>query len=149
MEEERNFTHNRLSRFEAILITAIMIMAVFFIVLALEWPKHSVEHRDDALWANTALSAATVNSNNGTGCVVNGCPGGDCEHRYTRDGVTGTVGYFDPSSNTIVADKPAGYNEERTIRLNGDMYRGPLKSMVLEVRAHDGEVTERWVDAEQ
>lgn len=136
----------KISRFEAILITAIILMAAFFIGLALIWPSHSAAHRDDALWANTALSVGIINSDNGQDCVVNECPhGGLCTHHT----VNGYVGYFDPSTNTIAGEKPAGYNEETTIRLDGKKYRGRKGTLVIRVISDNNDVTVDWVEGNQ
>lgn len=139
MYERRKF-----SKFEVLLLTAIILMAAFFVILALRWPAESTAHRDDALMANTALSVARVNSNHGTACVVNDCDGGkECTHQRGKS----TVGYFDTRTNTIVGERPAGYNEETRIRLNGKTYRGKRNTLVIEAKAaNDGTVTLRWVE---
>lgn len=135
----------KISRFEAILIAAIIIMAAFFGVIALEWPAHSIAHRDDALWANTALSDGIINSNNGENCVVDGCEKENCEHMK----LSAYIGYFDPSDNTIIAEKPEGYNEETRISLDGNIYRGEINTLVIEVKAENGEVSVSWVEGKE
>jgi len=78
-----------------------------------------------------------------SGCVVNDCSGGQCAH--ARTGIH--VGYFNPTGNTIVATKPSGYNEGKSMTIDGTTYYGNRKTMVLEVTGDDttNEVTIRWV----
>lgn len=136
------YEKNKLSRFEVLLIIAIVLMSAFFVVLALEYPKQATAHRDDALMANTALSVARVNSNHGTGCVVNDCKGGNCPHRHGKS----TIGYLDTMTNTIVGGRPKGYNEERRIRLDGKVYHGKTGTLVIEAKADEsGNVSLSWV----
>ena len=97
----------KISNLEMILIVLILCMSAFVVSKGLEWMANNTAHGNDSLLANTAESAAKINSNNGLLCVVQDCPsksGGTCTHQY-GDGEA-TIGYLDKVTKHIVAETP-------------------------------------------
>lgn len=127
------------SQLEVILITGIVIMCVFFAGLYVRWHVNQQAKGDDALMENTADSVARINSNNGLNCPVDGSSG-PCPH-WTSEG---WVAYYDNGINTIVGDKPRGYNEYTTMEINGIKYHGARNTMVIKVVCREGYMQLSW-----
>lgn len=131
------------SRREVLLVTLISLMVLFFVYEGYKWYRDSLARGDDKMMVNTAESVGRVNSNNGLGCVVDGCRGGlggHCEH---WNGF-GYVGYFDNVGNCIVGKKPRGYNEYPVMEVDGKKYYGERGTMVIRVYGKDANVTLSW-----
>ncbi len=120
----------------------IILMLGFFAVIGIRWYAVRMQHGDDKLTLNTAISVAKVDSLDGQRCPVDGCSGGRCLHRRS-DG--SYVGYYDNVKNTIVGDKPKGYNEYTTMRIGHNTYRGARGTMIIRVKTKSGRITMSWV----
>ena len=106
--------------------------------------KVRVDHGNDSLTANTAESVARINSNNGLNCPVDGSDG-RCPH-WTSSGY---VAYYDNVGNTIVGEKPYGYNEDSTMVIDGKKYYGDPGTMVIKVVCSEGKITLSWEEGRQ
>ncbi len=127
------------SWFEGSLLTGIIVMVLVFGVIIGKIVLDDQKKGDDNLRENNALSIALVESNNGSNCPLDG-NSGMCIH-HTRDGY---VSYYDDISNTLVADKPMGYNSYHLMKIGETHYYGRPKTMVLVVVCKDQTVSVRW-----
>lgn len=133
-----------ISVLELILIPLIVFFAVFFLIQGGDWMKIRVNHGNDGLTANTAESVARINSNNGLNCPVDGSSG-RCPH-WTSSGY---IAYYDNVGNTIVGEKPYGYNEDSTMVIDGKKYYGDPGTMVIKVVCSEGKITLSWEEGRQ
>ena len=135
-------TTGAVSRREALLTVLIVCMLLFFGYEFMNYLKGQQQKGDDALRATTAESVAKVNSNDGAGCPVRGCgnSSGSCVHYVAGE----YIGYYDDVSNTIVARKPFGYNEYGTMKINGEVWHGKPKTMVIRVVTGNNDVKLNW-----
>lgn len=132
---------------ELVCIIVIILCGLYFIANSYGWLDSHMSTGNDALYANTALSVAKVNSLNGVDCPVNDCsdPSGECIH-YTS---MGYVGYFDGDSNTIVGKKMKGYNSNPNPVIDDKSYVGNTATMVLRITCKNGDITLDWVRGEE
>ena len=136
----------KISILEMILIVLIVCMTGFIVSKGVDWTRKQAAHSNDTLLANTAESAAKINSSNGLDCVVQDCPsksGSVCTHVYNTNGAT--IGYLDKVSKHIVGTKPYGYNEDTEMDINGTAYYGDVNTMVLQVIAEGNNISVSWV----
>lgn len=142
MRAKLSDTKGAVSRREVLLTVLIAAMAVFFGVEFMRYLKGQQNKGDDALRANTAESVALINSNNGMGCPVNGCGNttGTCAH-YAGGKYSG---FFDDVSNSVIAKRPAGYNEYGTMEIGGEVWHGAPGTMVIHVTTGGSEVKLNW-----
>jgi hypothetical protein len=149
MREYQSQTKDKISRFEAILIVAIIIMLAFFVHLGIEWYHIHLAHGNDNMKENTAESTARINSANGTDCVIQDCPGtmeNPCPHYHDHV----FTGYWDIKTETIVADKPDGYNEAKDMSIGDETWYGDIGTMVIEVTSDGkGNIQLKWVKGAQ
>lgn len=133
----------RVSYLELGLIILIIIEVLWYIANSYGWLDDHMSLGNDGLYANTALSVAKVNSLNGVECPVNECQKANelCSH-YTSQGY---IGYFDGETNTIIADKPKGYNSTSNPTIDGVEYKGEIGTMVLRVTCNNGDIILDWV----
>lgn len=130
-----------ISLLEMIVIPLLVLEGLYLLYAGYGWYHRRVARGDDALKLNTCESVAKVNSLNGVQCPVNGCSGQDCVHHI--DG--GYIGYYDNVSNTIIADKPEGYNESTVLKIGDQTYNGKPGTLVIEVKVVNGTLQYRWV----
>jgi hypothetical protein len=132
----------RVSLIELVAIIIIAIEVLFLIGSGLGWIDFHVSSGNDSGYLNTCESEAKINSLNGTQCPVNDCPNssGDCEHYINGS----YIGYFDSVTNTIVGEKPKGYNSSKNPEVDGKTYAGKAGTMVIEVIVKDGSITYEW-----
>ncbi len=128
---------------ELIMILFILACVGFFAILGVRWYAVRMQHGDDKLTLNTAISVSKINSSDGQSCPVDGCGGGDCAHRQS-DG--SYIGYFDNISNKVVGEKVYGYNEYTTMRVGEHRYTGGRGTKIIRVKTKDGSMKLSWVD---
>jgi hypothetical protein len=146
MMERQDHSIGKISVLELVLIIFISLMCLFVGYKGIEWMNANTAHGNDSMLANTAESEAKINSNNGLECVVQDCPsksGGICPHQIGTDGTT--LGYLDKETKHIVADRPYGYNEYTEMDIQDESYYGDRNTMVIQVTAHQGEISVCWV----
>lgn len=123
---------------------AVMLLAVA--AYGLYEMRESGYRSDDHHLEDTARRAATINYLT-SGCVVDGCPGmredeSRCEH---YDGEY-YWGYLNHRSNRIEEKLPEGYNYSTKMKVDGEMYRGDRKTMVIQVHFDgDQDMKISWV----
>lgn len=132
-----------ISLFELLIILVIVLEVIVVIIGSFNWYDDKFSTGSDSLYLNTCESVAKVNSLNGQICPVNKCGNseGNCVHHTS----TGYIGYFDSVSNTIVANKPSGYNLGDNPSIDGKQYSGEKSSLVLRVLVYDGNIYYDWV----
>jgi hypothetical protein len=123
-------------------MVGLSVIAVVGVVLGILYYRDTKHRGEDIHLQHTARRAAELDAVQ-SGCVVNGCPGGEgCRH--TGGGLD--MGYFDHLTNTIIDDLPIGYNSYHTMKVDGETYEGKPGTMVIRVR-YDGEkVMLDWVE---
>lgn len=133
-----------ISLFELIIILVIVFEIIILIFNGFNWYDDKVSMGSDSLYLNTCESLAKVNSLDGSICPVKGCGNSDgtCIHHNSN----GYVGYFDSVSNTIIANRPSGYNLTDNPTINGKKYSGLKGSLVLRVLVYNGTIYYDWVD---
>ena len=140
--------NGKISVFEMILIVCIAVMLLFLASKGFDWMADQTAHGNDSLLVNTALSEARINSNNGLNCVVQDCPsknGGLCTHQVGD----ATIGYIDNVTKHIVGDRPYGYNQSTHMDIDDKVYYGDAGTMVIMVKAEQGNVTASWVPGKE
>lgn len=129
------------SRLEVLCMISIVIMMLFFVYEGMQWMIVRQEMGEDKLLLKNARNTAKVEMMNDP-CPVYGCDGGDtCTHR-----IGGTyIGYFDRPTNKIKAVPSKGYNESTKMEIDGMMYYGKKKTMVIKIQVHDHTIEYSWV----
>lgn len=137
----------RITLIELVSIIVIVSAGFYFIARSYGWLDSHMSTGNDALYANTALSVAKVNSLDGVDCPVNDCdnPSGECIH-YTS---MGYVGYFDGETNKIVGNKLKGYNSNPNPVIDDKEYKGYTSTMVIRITCYNGDITLDWVKGEE
>ena len=124
-------TDGAITRREVLLTILVVAMCLFFVFEFTRYLDSQQKKGEDALRVNTAESTAIINSDNGQSCPVRGCDGknGSCAHYFS--GVY--VGYYDDVLNTIVGEKPKGYNDNSPVKVGDEVWYGEPGTMVIKV----------------
>lgn len=133
----------KINYFELGVILLISIELLWYLGISFGWLDNRTSLGNDALYANTALSIAKVNSLNGIQCPVNECEKGNqnCSH-YSSEGY---IGYFDSETNTIIGYKPKGYNSSDNPKIDNKEFVGKRGTMVIRITCKDGKIILDWV----
>lgn len=126
------------SRIEVFCIVGIGLILAFLLFLGVRYHFSQMDTGNDALRLNAAESVARTNWMT-TGCVVTGCSetSETCPHELEGE----TMGYYDPVTKKILAEKIKGYNEH-------PIDHREKNTLIIRVIADSSNILLEWVEGD-